>query len=445
MSKRGGHGDRCPSGARDASAKSEVDVCDEPIPKTCDVVVIGGGASGLVAALAAAREGASVVVLEARDRVGKKLLRTGDGRCNLSNVHVGPWAYNAPEFVSPVLEAWPHETVLSFFSDLGLLTFEDARGRTFPRSNSATSVLDVLRLACDHAGVRTFCRREVVAIDTMPTAGQVDAPSFAVHTLGHERILAYALVLSTGDQSDLAASLGLRRTKRHAVLCPLRCERDAIKGLEGIRVEGRLALLRDGSELDAENGEVLFKKDGVSGIPTLDFSRIAQQGDTLELDLFPDIDEARLVGLLSSRAERLWWRTPENFLAGMLHTRLAAAVRRAALRLDSSFSGAAVDASSDVLGGVTPDALAHVMKHFELVVVGLGNPKAAQVTSGGLHLDAFDPQTLEARHVPGLHATGEVLDVDGRCGGYNLHWAWASGLVAGRHAAQCRPSHRIVT
>lgn len=430
------------------------------------VAVIGGGASGLMAAIAAARAGASVTLLEARDRVGKKILRTGDGRCNLTNVAVSPSAYNDPDFVAPILSRYPYESIRLFFEELGLYVYEDERGRIFPFSNTATSVLDVLCLECDHLGVQTLCRREVMDIQVSEASSPDER--FSIHTRGGEITRADAVVLATGDEAGLLGLLGHHRVKQRPVLCPLRCEREALKGLEGIRVQAMVTLLQDGLLAGYEEGEVLFKKDGVSGIPILDMSRIAEPGDVLSVDLFPGTSEAHLADLIEMRCEHLGWRAPEDFLTGMLHSRLAAAVRRmagetaAAERLSATTGNATTTgplaattgkaegadplaAITDTpviagqlptcLGGISLQSIAHVLKDYRLHVVGQGDAKAAQVTSGGGRNIEFDPETLESKLVSGFHATGEVLDVDGKCGGFNLHWAWASGQVAGAHAA----------
>jgi len=391
----------------------------------CDVLVVGGGASGLASAIAAARQGARVTVLEARDRVGRKLLRTGNGRCNLTNTAVDPQAYNDPDFVSPVLGRWPTARVLEFFEGLGLLVHADDRGRVFPRTDAASSVLDVLRLSCEQLGVQTLCGRQVVGVDVGGGQGR-----FVAHADGGETYVSPALVLATGDQSDLCSQLGHRRTKRRRVLCPLACERDALKGLEGVRVDARARLLRGDELVDEAAGEVLFKRDGVSGIPMLDFSRHVADGDVVLLDLFPDVELDELEALLARRGQKLAWRTPDTFLAGMLQSRVALAVRRQA-----RLAHPAPDAPA-CFGDASPASLARAMKGYRLEVVGPGDPRSAQVTAGGLRTDEFDPDTLQSRRTSGLYATGEVLDVDGRCGGFNLHWAWASGLVAGSNAAR---------
>lgn len=419
------------------------------------VTILGGGASGLVASIAAARAGACVTLLEANERVGKKLLRTGDGRCNLTNVAVAPGAYNDPDFVEPILSDYTYERIRMFFEELGLLVYEDERGRVFPYSNTAASVLDVLRLECEHLGVRTLCAHEVCDLSVDKTVASSDADAsdgttandassetdgrFCLRTQVGEEFHSDALVLATGDDAGLLGLVGHHREKQRKVLCPLRCEKDAVKGLEGLRVQAAVTLLQDGLLAGYECGEVIFKKDGISGIPILDLSRVAEAGDELSIDLFPGMDEDRLVHLLKMRCKHLGWRSPKTFLTGMLHSRLASAVFAAARRFCESSEAVPKKTQSHpgstCLGGISAEVLAHTMKDYRIAIVGMGDKNSAQLTRGGARLSEFDPATLESRIVRSLYATGELLDVDGRCGGFNLHWAWASGLVAGMHAA----------
>ncbi|MDO4851547.1 MAG: NAD(P)/FAD-dependent oxidoreductase, partial [Actinomycetota bacterium] len=250
-----------------------------------------------------------------------------------------------------------------------------------------------------------------------------------------------AVILASGDDASLAQVCGLRRCKQRPVLCGLRCERGPLRGLEGLRAQVGVTLLRAGKPLARERGEVIFKKEGVSGIPILNLSRVAEPDDELSLDLMPDRSEDGLAMLLRHRVEQLSWRAPGDFLIGMMHRRWSDAVRRQAKGMHAGPAGtggtrACETPDATCLGGTSPEALARVMKDYRLVVSGIADPRAAQVTRGGICNDGFDPDTLESKHMPGLYASGEVLDVDGRCGGYNLHWAWASGLVAGTHAAQ---------
>ncbi len=371
------------------------------------VAVVGGGAGGLAAAVAAAREGAQVTILEMANRVGKKLLRTGNGRCNLTNRRVGPEGYNRPGFTAPVLAETDCAGLLAFFSSLGLWTTADGEGRVYPRSDTAASVLDVLRLACAQLGVQEVCSSEVAAIE--PEAG-----GYSVLLRSGVRYPAHRVIVATGGGTSLLRPLGYPYIPFSPVLCPLQTDTGPIRGLTGLRVRCR-ARLYDGRRPAAEgSGEILFRDFGVSGILALDLSRHVQRGMTLSLDLMPETGLRALEARLEAQS-RLG-RAPEELLTGIFHRRVGEALFRAA-------------------GSTAPSPVARAIKDFRLTVFGPGDTGNAQVTRGGADPSYFDPATLESRRHPGLYAVGEALDVDGRCGGFNLHWAFASGLAAGRSAA----------
>jgi len=369
-------------------------------------VVIGGGAGGLCAAYASGMAGAQVTVVEMANRVGKKLLRTGNGRCNLSNENVAPSGYNRGEFVAPVLAQYPCAAIRSFFGELGLLTVADSEGRVYPRSDTASSVLDVLRLGCERFGVREVCSTEVTMI--LPR----EDGSFLLRTREGGALDADRVIVATGGGTSLLKTLGHPSVAFSPILCPLRTDVAPIRGLSGLRVRCRVTLLRDNTPVIAEDGEVLFRDYGVSGIVILNMSRYAVPGDILSLNLLPEHSEEELAEMLSSRPVR-----DGELLTGVFHRRVCEAILRLA-------------------GSGDPHAVAHAITNLPVRVEGAADVQNAQVTRGGASVDAFDPVTMESRILPGLYAIGEALDIDGQCGGYNLHWAFASGITAGREAAK---------
>lgn len=382
------------------------------------VAVVGGGAAGLTAAITAARLGAEVTLLEAGSRVGQKILASGNGRCNLTNTAVAPDAYNAPEFVAPVLAGCGCSDVLAFFGELGLLTYADDEGRVYPVTNAANSVLDVLRLEYAHLGVTERFGFEVARIERGDN-------SLVVRSREGEAVVADAVIVASGGGRSVLEGLGHASEPLWPALVPLTTDTRAIRGLSGVRVRCAASVLDEDEATHAtEKGELLFRDYGVSGIMVLDLSRVALPGHTLSLDFFPDIEHAEIVQLLAGRAVSLGWRTAGTFFTGMLHTRVGQAVLRAA-EIPTDTPAASLDTA----------ALATLLKDFRLPVTGTGDPTQAQVMRGGVRLDGFDPATMASLLAPGVFAAGEVLDVDGRCGGFNLHWAWASGIVAGRNAA----------
>ena len=367
------------------------------------VAVIGGGAGGLTAAIAAAENGASVKIYERSNRVGKKILKTGNGRCNLTHTNVCPEDYNHPDFVKSVLSEIGTEELLSFFQSLGLWMVTDGEGRVYPRSDTASSVLDVLRLRCATLGAEECCSSEVTSLGKrngvwilrFADGGSAEADK---------------VIVASGGGTKLTAALGVEQRAFSPILCPLKTDTEPVRGLNGLRVRCKVTLLRRGETVAEEEGEVLFREYGVSGIVILNMSRYARKGDVLSLDLLPDREEEKLSRTLEERTAALG----EELLTGIFHRRLGEALRRRA-------PGGAAE-------------LAHIIKNYTLAVEGAADTANAQVTRGGAAVEAFDSETLECRDWDGLFMVGEALDVDGRCGGYNLHWAFASGLRAGRSA-----------
>jgi predicted Rossmann fold flavoprotein len=391
-----------------------------------DVLIVGGGAAGLMSAASAARMGASVCLVERTGRVGRKILATGNGRCNLSNVSIdeaGAAArYNHPAFVAPTLTRYGCEAMRAIFEEFGLLTICDERGWVFPRTRSANSVLDVLRGEVERRGVVMHTDRGVDCV--IATASGFCAEA------GDERFAGRALVLACGVAS-LCGTAGLlrdvepqRMVAPTPVLGPLKTDVAPLKGLDGVRVDCLLRLLDDGELIAKERGEILFRRFGISGIATFNLSRFARAGHEVSLDLFPEYTESGLCSLLAVHARTHAHDSGPTFLDGMLHPRLAQAVSRY-----SGVSGVA-EPRDKMLNG-----LANIMKNYRLRVRGGPDEAQAQVTRGGLAVDGFDPATLQSYSQPRLFAAGECLDVDGPCGGFNLHWAWASGLVAGENAS----------
>lgn len=394
------------------------------------VIVIGGGAAGLIAAVSAARNGTHVTVLEAAKRVGQKILRTGNGRCNLTNLDVSAHDYNDPAYVEGLLERYPADVVLEFFESIGLLAVEEDEGRMYPLSNTASSVLDVLREACVRLGVTILCEQEAIDIRANDEGYAVACADGAMHG-------ADCIIVCTGGASRLLGKLGHAIDAFQPVLCPVKTTTQHLKGLSGTRAQAVVAAFHDGEQEPyfLETGEVLFRDYGLSGIVIFDLSRFAQTGDLVQLDFIPGFSIEEYSSWLN---DRYAWLcncgegledvsvTCADLLCGSFHPRLNNAIARVAGLKPSQ--------------PVRPEdclKLAHAAKSFRVEVMGLGDAKQAQVTRGGAATKEFDPLTLESSLAPGVFAAGETLNVDGRCGGFNLHWAWASGLAAGAASAGC--------
>ncbi|MBE6914280.1 MAG: aminoacetone oxidase family FAD-binding enzyme [Ruminococcaceae bacterium] len=396
-----------------------------------EILIIGGGASGMAAALRAAADKSNrVTLLERQARVGKKLLATGNGRCNLTNTQATPKHYHGmqPEFAEAALKLYPPEKVLRFFSGLGLRTVEEYGGRVYPMSDHAGSVVDVLRLALEREGVDLRCGAPVERIRRKGEGFAVDC--------GGETLHADCVIVACGgcagsklggvtDGYELLKSLGHSRTALHPALTQIRTVPDYPRALKGIRACARLALLRGERCLGETRGDVLFTETGISGTAVFELSRIAAvSGEGLSASLgFFDEDEDVLFAELLERKNRDGANPANQILIGTVQSRLGQMLCKAA-GLSGGESAAEVDERR-------LRALARVMRDFRLPITGVSGFENAQVTAGGVKTAEFDAQTLRSRLVPGLYACGEVLDIDGDCGGFNLQWAWASGLLAG--------------
>lgn len=397
------------------------------------VTVVGAGASGMAAAISAAVSGARVCLLEALAKPGRSVMASGNGRCNFANADLSPERYNAPAFVAAAMGDDPLRPILDFFGRLGLWWKADAEGRLFPRSRAAASVLDVLLAGIREHGVALELESRVAGVACAPDG------RWEVSLEGAAPRACDAVVWAAGGGSAEvpAGCLGLPRTEERPALCPLACDPKPPKGLDGVRAACAVELRdRRGALVERQEGEVLFRPYGLSGIVVFDLSRLARPGDALVLDLVPDVGEGELAEVLDRRARDRAGRLarPEGriaFLDGALHPKLARHL-------------AALACGADGARPVDAARFARLLKGWGFSVRGPADVGASQVVQGGLALEGFDPRTLGARSPAGFFACGEALDVDGACGGYNLAWAWSSGMVAGvaaaRHAGRAAAS-----
>ncbi len=407
----------------------------------------------MAAAISAARAGAEVTLLERDARVGKSVLKTGNGRCNLTNMRVAARDYNDPGFVAGLLEEWDAGAVRAWFAELGLLTVEEREGRVYPRSNAAATVVDVLRAACAAAGVRERVGAEAEALRCPDGEGGAGARraaargGFSVELSGGEPAGGFdAVVVAAGGGAGakLLGGCGHMLVPARPVLCPLACETRSLKGLDGLRVRCVASVFHPGEPVPfaREAGEVLFRGYGLSGIVVFNMSRIAGPGDELSLDLLPEMEGEKLADLLACRAQRLGADGGKAHLSDLMRGIFAARVNDAVVRM------AGFSPDTALLQAMRPGdpwrQIAHAAKDFRLSVKGPGDARRAQVMRGGARCDGFDPHTMASRLHPGLFSCGEALDVDGPCGGWNLHWAWVSGIAAGTAAAAAPAGMRHV-
>ena len=410
------------------------------------LVIVGGGAAGLMTAVAAGDEARKrgmplqIDILERDDRVGRSILVTGNGRCNFSNLNLERelWRYWNADFVREALNSfgtkeaddWP---VVDYLNSLGLEWRAEDDGRLYPLANKASVVVDVLRAAASQAGARELCGLGVKAIEPPREEGKRFTLRMADGTF--ER--ADAVVLACGGRALRSVQVGgLQSLPQRPILGPLRVTDDYIpyvRELDNIRVRCSVLLFRerDGDLccIGSEKGELMFRKYGVSGICVFNLSRLAQPGDVLTINFFQTSDRDQCKDYLLARKRDLVERFGSNLtcsdvLRGFVLPRVADVLLK---KVGLSETSLCTDEALDELVWVLSD--------FTLIVAGAGDPDICQVMRGGIAVDQVDPTTMEAHLIKGLHIVGEALDVDGPCGGFNLHWAWASGMLAGRAAA----------
>lgn len=394
-----------------------------------NVAVIGGGASGLLAAISAAQCGAYVTVYESGARVGRKILATGNGRCNMTNMNASAHRYHGTDvsFVRGAEENFWVEETLGFFLSLGVMTKTEQDGRVYPYSDQASSVLDALRLKLDALGVRVVTNYEVKSVKRKNNR-------FTIIPYKGESETADAVIVATGGRAapdlgskgggyDILKGLGHTVTNTGPSLVQLKTETETVKKLKGIKITATASI--DGAR---EKGEILFTDYGLSGIAIFSLTAYLDKQKTVSLDVMDCMDKTELIKVLTERTNLMADVPLESYFTGMLNKRVGQALLKLAGIIPLS-------RPSNTLTETEIKRLADVMKNWEFKIEGTMSWNNAQTTKGGALTREFNAATMESKIVSGLYASGEVLDIDGDCGGYNLQWAWSSGYIAGKYAA----------
>lgn len=401
------------------------------------IAIIGGGASGMMAAITAASKGAEVTIYESKERLGKKILATGNGKCNFTNLVQEDACYRGTDasFSKAARENFSTEKTIEFFKSIGIEP-KVRNGYVYPNSEQAASVADALAMEVRAKKIKVVSEQ---VFSVKGTAG-----AFCVKT--SSGIFEYdKVILCCGSPAgmkdakdfngyELAKRLGHEITPLIPALVQLRCREKWFKTVSGVRTEGMITVFENGKKIAQEKGELLFTDYGLSGIPVFQISRFAGaallRGSkvTCELDLLPGYTKEELVLLLNKRYETLKNRTAEELLTGLLNHKLNYILLKECN----------IDPVADSKKAYKPETLEHLAMLYKGLScqVTESNPFTnAQVCAGGVDTSAIVPETMESCLVEGLYFAGELVDVDGTCGGYNLQWAWSSGYVAGLHAA----------
>ena len=406
--------------------------------KQRNVVIIGGGASGIVAAISAAREGAKVTILEHKDRIGKKILSTGNGRCNLTNEYMEQDCFRGDDvsITTDVLKQFGYQETVVFFEELGVI-LKNRQGYIYPISDQATTILDVLRMELERLNV-------VVRLEHHVTAINRNAKGFQIAT-DKGNYQADSMILATGGKA--ASVLGsdgsgytLAKQFDHSIspvvpaLVQLKGKGSYFKQLAGVRTQAKVSLFVNDEFISEDTGELQLTNYGISGIPVFQVSRYAAKGlyekkkVTAEIDFLPSMTDEELFLFIKERKILHKEKTAEDFLIGMFHKKLIGVLlKEAKIPLGESISALSDEKLKNLLV---------LCKHFPVFIEGTNDFEQAQVCAGGVKTTEINPKTMESLNEPDLYIVGELLDIDGICGGYNLQWAWSTGFIAGKNAAK---------
>ena len=401
------------------------------------VAVIGGGAAGMMAAITAAREGVKVTILEHKDRIGKKILSTGNGRCNFTNTYQTPACYRSDnrDFAWNIIQKFNVEKTISFFKELGIYP-KDRNGYLYPYSDQAAAILEVLQI--EVAKLDICVMTEINVLDIQPVKRGIRI------TTDKKTITADSVILACGSKAapvtgsdgsgyQLAKLFGHRIVPVLPALVQLRCAEKFYKSISGVRVQGTVEIYADDISLASDTGEIQLTNYGISGIPVFQVSRYAakaiyqKQSVTAVLNFMPDMNKDEFLSFLQERITLCPHKTLDEFFTGIFPKKLCELwIRLSRLPKEMRVSD---------LSGEQLEKLVLLIQHLRTHITETNAFEQAQICCGGVDTTEINPDTLESNYVPGIYFAGELLDVDGICGGYNLQWAWSSGFVAGREAA----------
>lgn len=403
------------------------------------VIVIGGGAAGMMASIIAKRNGANVILLERNDRVGKKILATGNGRCNYTNIHVDVSNYHGKnsKFVYSPLSQMNVEMTINFFERLGITPAIEEGGKVFPLSFQASSVLDVLRLEMEDLGVKVITNAFVTDIIKKKEKFIITLKDKRNFT-GDKVILcpggkAAPFTGSDGNGYNLVKKLGHSIVDVFPGLVQLKLDKGYLNQIAGVKVIGTAGIYSNGKMIRQDRGDILFTNYGISGPPILQLSRKALEllnkgkKPILKVTIIDTKSKEEIVDYLKMRFTYMQKRSIETSLIGLVNKRLIPIILKE-VNIDRKKQVAEI--SNEEI-----DKLANILVDWKFKITGSQSYRDAQVTAGGISTEEIDGTTMESKLVKGLYFAGEIIDIDGDCGGFNLQWAWSSAYVAGKNAA----------
>ena len=399
-----------------------------------DILIIGGGASGLIAALTACDLGKRVLILEKNNRIGKKILVTGNGRCNFTNIFMVKDDYNNPEFVEKTFEQFNVQNTIDFFDSLGIVAKIEDEGKTYPLSEQASSFLDVFLYELNNRKIDVELNQEIININKTNDY-------FNVYAKGNVKYQARKVIICTGGKSmpltgsdgsgyDLAEKLGHRINRTFPALVKLKLDSPHLKHLSGVKINSQVDLLLENKIIKSEHGDILFTSYGISGPTILELSRKANEllNDNKEIELRVILVESVSKKKILERLNYFSNKEVSQSLIGLVNKRfITPLLREAGIEKNNVLV--------KELDSIKIFNLINLLYDWRFKIIGSLGFEESQVTAGGIDIKEINPQTLESNLVENLYFAGEIIDIDGRCGGFNLQWAWSSGYVAAKHAS----------
>lgn len=409
-------------------------------PSNNHVIIIGGGASGIMAAITAKRQGAKVTLLERNPRIGKKLLVTGNGRCNFTNINADISCYNGnnPKFAFHAISTFGPQATIDFFEKLGIAHKVEDMGKVFPMSDQASSFLDVFLYELKELGIEVITEAFVQNIEKNN--------NFEITLENGKTFIGNKVIIATGGKAmpstgsdgngyNLAKMLGHTIVETFPGLVQLKLEGTFFNQIAGVKFVGTAGILDKNKKiLASDRGDILFANYGISGPPILQISRKAgellQKNNKalLKVTIIDTLSKEDLRTLLNARFKNAPKKTIEFSLVGLVNKRLIPVLLKEAGITDLKSPAASIS-NSDI------EKIAHILTDWRFIVTGSKSWPSAQVTAGGIDTNEINPKTMESKITKGLYFAGEIIDIDGQCGGFNLQWAWSSGFVAGLNAA----------
>jgi len=402
-----------------------------------DVAIIGAGPAGIMAAITAKQNVASVILIEKNDAIGRKILATGNGRCNITNKSISPKNYHGSnqEFISSVLSTFDQDKTIKFFEDLGLILKEEDRGRMFPRTNQASSVVEILNHELDRLKVEIKLNGEVKRIESkdgweiLLADGSIIKSDKLILTTGGRAAFQFG---SSGDGLFWSRNLGIKIEDIYAALVPVETKEEWVKEVQGLKAEAEAKFFVDGEQVSKRSGDLIFTHYGLSGPAIMSQARfvapfVENNAVTVKLDFMKDHTEKQLDEMIAKMFNASGAKSVKNALVGLVPAKLIPIILREA-NIEEMRNAAEISKNQR-------NDIVQNLKSLTLNITKIRPLKEAQTTRGGISADEMTADTLESKKFKGLYFAGEIMDVDGDSGGYNLQWAWSSGFLAGKSAS----------